>query len=551
MDGASINKLLEHRVRELASRKAPKNAEEHAERVRTEREAVAKALGLHPLPPRTDLQARTTGSLQYLGYRIEKVAFSARPSFASTAHLYMPDGPGPHPVVLVAHGHWSYKKSEPVFQALGIGLALQGIAAMIVDSPGYSWDDNPQNERRNVGAHDDPILAMGAPVTGVYVWDLIRALDYLGTRTDIDRTRIGMTGASGGGTATMYTHALDDRILCAAPVVSMASMETAFANGCLCNHVPGILLLGDRADILGLRAPAPILIVAATDDPEFPVDATQRTNEKLRAIYRSVRAEDNVRYEEIEGPHDLSRRMREALLAFFAEHLQGEPRRGHLVEKRPLTDSTANPYPANTLDPTAPELTVLYPEERTRTTFRDLVAKALIEPYPSQDLQVRLVRWGRHGRVPSVKPTATLKLVDGGETAKDGGIVGIAAHEIDQRLCVYLGLSIPEVYAQLLHLLLPGGPEGWESVAASDALTTMIASVKTLVGKAEAAETPVEVVAEGPVASMAALWLKAFRPEIAVSCSHPVASWSDVFASGLAELTQPGARYIAFPGSSV
>ncbi|HEY0866928.1 MAG TPA: acetylxylan esterase, partial [Fimbriimonas sp.] len=542
MDATLLNRMLENRVKDLAGRKPARNRSEHEERVRSERDAFLRCLGLYPLPPRTDLQATLTGTLQREGYRIEKIAYFSRPGVRVTAHLYLPESAGKAPVVLCPHGHWTYKKSEPVVQAQGIGLALQGIAAFVIDSPGFSWDDNEINERRAMGPHDDPLLTMSLPVQGVYVWDVLRGIDYLSTRVDIDLSKVGIAGASGGGTTTVLAFAADERIQCAAPICYATSLEDNPQNGCLCNHLPGIALLGDRSDWLALACPRPVMLIGAQDDPEFPPQGHRRTHEKLRAIYHHYRAEESVRLELFEGPHDMNRRMREAALAFFAEHLQGEPRRPYLAEKRPLTDGANNPYPANTMPPESPELLVLNEYERSRTTFRDLLQQTLAEPYPAPfHASERLVRWGRFGRLPELKPTSSLTISD---QSLDDALV-LPVDDVDQRLCLYSGLSVPEFLAQVLHLLLPGGPEGWESVAmGGDVITSMIASMKTLVS----ASTPVplleKLVAHGPVSSMVALHLRALRPTIEVQTSHAYKSWSEMESSVLA---MPQARYLAWP----
>jgi dienelactone hydrolase len=548
MDPTTLNRMLENRVKDLAGRKPARNRADHEERAKSEHEILLKSLGLYPPPPRTDLQASVTGVLQRDGYRVEKVAYFSRPGVRVTAHLYLPESDKKVPVVLCPHGHWTYKKTEPVVQAQAIGLALQGIAAMVVDSPGVSQDANDMNERVSMGPHDDPFLAMGCPVQGVYVWDLVRALDYLESRPEVDAGKIGISGTSGGGTATMYAFAVDKRLSCAAPMCAATSMEANPHNGCLCNHVPGVLELGDRADVLAMRAPAPILLIGATEDPEFPPQGHRATHEKLNAIYKMYGLEHLVRLELVESPHDMNRRMREAALAFFAEHLQGEGRRSYVPEKRPLTDGASNPYPANTEPPTSPELLVLGTYDRSTTSFRDLLVRAMNEPYPSPFMESdRLVRWGRFGRLKELKPSASLRIVDDVST-EEPDVIGLPTQAIDQRLCTYLGLSVPEFCAQVIHLLLPGGPEGWETVAiGGDVMTSMIASMKTLVSGPGTEAALEEVVAEGPVASMTAIHLQVFRPTIRIRTSHNFGSWKDVLKSGNPLLSMPLARYLAWP----
>jgi dienelactone hydrolase len=538
MDAAKINDILDKRVRDLARSGGTVHADDKPL-------ALRKALGLEPLPPRTDLKATVTGVLQRDGYRVEKLRYEAQPGELVTAHLYMPDREGKFPVVLSPHGQWEFKKSTPHVQSRGISLALEGFACLVVDSPGFSWDRNDTNERLGMGTHDDWFLSMATPVQGIYAWDLVRGLDYLETRADCDTSRVGITGSSGGGTATMYAFALDERIKCAVPVCSMASLESATTNGCLCNHVPGALLLGDRSDLLAMRAPAPVMIISATVDPDFPPEPSQRTYEKLRRPLK-----DNVRLIVVEGPHDYSRRMRESMVAFFREVLLGEPRREFVPELRPLTDSSSNPAPAGTAAGEDPELWVLPVGDRGTITMREMLAKALARPYPEPyDAGSRLVPWGKYGRLGEV-PVGALAAIHDDEITepREPQSIMIPVSKINQLNTIYLGISPAELVAQLLHLSMPGAPDAGDALLSSPAITSVIASVKTLVGPHAGADAPKILTAEGPFSSLVALFLKSYRPEIQIEVSHRWSSWADLLASGNRYLSQPGARYLQFPG---
>lgn len=537
--------MLEARVKDLAQRGPSVKPEDR-------KKAVMRSLGLDPLPARTNLKAVVTGIVKRDGYRIEKIRYESIPGLLVTAHLYIPNGKGPFPVILNPHGHWQHKKVEPAVQARGISLALEGFAALIVDSPGVSWDRNDQNERLNIGDHNDWFLNLGLCVQGVYAWDLMRGLDYLESRSDMDCKRVGITGTSGGGTATLYTFAIDERISCAAPACYATSMEIVPHNGCLCNHVPGIMSSGDRSDILAIRAPAPICLIGATVDAEFPMEGHQRSYEKLKAIYKSKKAESNVRLELVEGGHDYSRRMREAMVAFFREHLLGEARRGYVPEKRPMTDGNGNPFQVGTAPVTDPRLMVTPWFDRQTKSFRDLLYEAMSKPQPSPYIaSERLVGWARHGRVDKINSVENLSIHDQTVAAPSAYSILLPIEDIDQRLCIYLGISIPELFAQLLHYGLPCGPEGWESsgvaTLASDPLTSMIASVKTLVSSASPEVAPTKLIAAGEVASMTAMFLKLLRPSLEIETSHAFGGWEDALSLKIRQLVQPGGRYLQWP----
>lgn len=542
MDAQAINQMLELRIKDLAARPP--------EMTKTERvEALKKCLGLEPPPPRTALNAVVTGTIDRVDYRIDKVRYESRPGLLVTAHLYVPNEPGQHPVILRPHGHWQGKKSEPLVQASAIGLVLSGFAVFVVDSPGNSWDVNPQNERAGMGVHDDPYLAMGVPIQGVYAWDLIRGLDYLETRADIDASRVGITGASGGGAATMYAFAIEPRITVAIPVCAISSQEVNPHQGCLCNHVPGVDLLGDRSDLLAVRVEdGALMVIAAEDDPEFPLEGHRRMDEKLKRAFRNARGENRYRFELHAFGHDYNRRMREGALAFFREHLMDEVPRVYAPEPLPLTDGNANPAPANTVPMDDPELTVVPIEERVTVTFRELLDRALSEPYPEPfGATARMVPWNKYVKMPEIKPTAIVAIHDAGITPRETESMVLPFDEIDIRLTTYLGISVAEAFAQILHLAMPGGPSTWEEKGLTgDALTSLVASMRTLIGTAPSGAPPGLLIAEGPVASFTASFVKRLRPDITIQATHTFTGWNDALTMGIPALMQPSARYLAF-----
>lgn len=541
MDGQGINRLLELRVKDVAG-KHPSGSP--ADR----RKRLAQCLGLDPMPPSTELCPRVAGTIARNGYRVERLSYESRPGVLVTAHLYLPEGAGKWPVILRPHGHWEFDKAAPVVQASAISLVLAGYACLVVDSPGHGGDIVLENERAGMGSHDDVFLAMGAPVPGIYVWDLMRGLDLLATRTDVDLDRVGITSEDVGGDVAMYTFALDDRIKAVVPVVASGSLEINPYLGCLCNHVPDILSVGDRADILGLRAEtAAVMILGAEADPENPPAALKRTDDKLRKIFRGHRAEQRYRFEIFQGPRDYNRRMREAVLAFFDEHLRGAKPSPYAAEARPITDGNANPYPAETVDPHTPELLVTGEYERGTVTFRDLLTKALDEPYPEPYRpELRVAPWRRYGNLTDIRPGAILAIHDASvPNPQEPNSVALPADDLDLRLCILLGLSGAEVLAQVLHFSLPGGPEGWEAAGAGlagDAFTSMIASVRTLVSTPEA--PPKAVVAEGPIASLVARFLVRYRPTMQAQTSHGWTAWAEAVRDNLPAAAQPGARYL-------
>jgi dienelactone hydrolase len=371
---AMVNAFLENKVKAAAALPRPATREEFEKRRLTQRAEVLRDLGLDPLPARTPLNARITGTLQRKGYRIEKLLFESRPGFPVTAHLYVPDGAAGKklPVIVNPHGHWGFKKNEPTVQSRLIGQALAGYLALVVDSPGFSFEGDRRIERRFAGTHDDLRLILGSQTaTSVYVWDLMRALDYLATRPEADLTRVGLTGASGGGLATLWAFAAEPRFTCAASVVYASSLEINPVNGCLCNHVPGSAQIGDRADVLAVRAPAPVLIIGAEEDEEFPAKGMRLTAEKLSGLWGLYGRSNDAWLRMFPGGHDYSRPMRETALGFFDKYLKG---RG---------DGSPVPEPAfATEPPEADEMFVLPDPPAGLRTMREIARGLFERPAP-------------------------------------------------------------------------------------------------------------------------------------------------------------------------
>jgi cephalosporin-C deacetylase-like acetyl esterase len=384
--------FLLRKAKGQAARPLPESKEALEAIKAAQKKELMRCLGLDPLPPRTPLNAKVTGVFQREGYRLEKIVFDSRPGFPVTGHLYVPDGPAgrKYPVILNPHGHWHYKKMEPVVQSRLISQARGGYLAFIIDSPGWSWDKDKPTERIYAGCHwDFPLVEGSANVTAIYVWDLMRALDYLETRPEADMTRVGLTGASGGGLAALWDFAADDRITCAVPVVYASSMEVNPDNGCACNHVPGALQIGDRSDVLAIRAPAPVFIIGARNDGEFPPAGMKLTGEKLKKIWGLYGAADQTGWEIFAGPHDYNKLMRERAMGFFDKFL------------RHKGDGSPAPEPAlKTEDPDDRQFLALPEVPAGLKTMRDIARENLAAAKPATFEDVVRLNGGLPKRAP-------------------------------------------------------------------------------------------------------------------------------------------------------
>ncbi len=480
---------------------------------------LRRCMGLEPFPPRTDLAIERGETLPCGTFERRLISFESRPGVRLAANAYLPDHPGPHPFVLIAAEQWEEGRKSAWVQAMGLSLAMQGFAALAIDPPGVS-------DRAAMGPSRDPQLSASLPAAGVYVWDLMRAIDVAGIELGAMIERVGLVGVGVGGEAALLCAALDSRIACV--VVGGAGHSQEMTVDGTYGTLPGIAEIGDWANVLAGRAGLPIHFLAAESDAPERIESTAK---KLRGTY-SKSQQTHVRLDRFLGGRDLNRRMREAASGFLATHLQGAEAKIYVPEPLPMTDGLLNSAPANTEDPSSLSWVT------QGLSFMDLASAGLAAPYPDQT--VDLIPWGKYGRLDALAETETIRLVDHGDSPN---VLVLPA--LDPQLLIPLGLSLPDFYAQLLHLWLPGAPEGWEPLGLQgDALTAMIASVRTLIRGAETKHPPKRVEAEGPLSSLTARILGHFRPELEIEVSHSAGDWIEVLAQGV---VVPGARYRKWP----
>jgi sugar lactone lactonase YvrE/dienelactone hydrolase len=278
-----------------------------------------------------DLDPQQHGEpLKREGYTVEKITFQTRPGVRMTANLYVPDAARQGkklPAILMVHGHWRGAKQDPVVQARCIGAAKLGFVVLCVDAFGAG--------ERGIGTklgeyHGDmtaaTLLPLGTPLSGLQVYENMRAVDYLLTRPEVDGERIGITGASGGGNQTMYAGAWDKRFKCVVPVCSVGNYQAYLGQACcMCEVVPGALKFTEEWAVLALVAPRALMVVNATQDAiQFSVGEAKKSLALTAPVFKLLGKPDNLRHAIFEGPHDYSKAMREAMYGFMTLHLKGE-----------------------------------------------------------------------------------------------------------------------------------------------------------------------------------------------------------------------------------
>jgi dienelactone hydrolase len=151
---------------------------------------------------------------------------------------------------------------------------------------------------------------LGGSVVGLRAYEGRRLIDYLEGRSDVDASRLGAMGISGGGMHTFFSACLDPRIrACVISGYYSTFRDSILAmSHCACNFVPGLHAFGEMYDLVGLIAPRPLLVEAGTRDPIFPIEAVRRSVDRAREVYDLFGARDQVETDTFEGRHQISGR---------------------------------------------------------------------------------------------------------------------------------------------------------------------------------------------------------------------------------------------------
>ena len=191
-------------------------------------------------------------------------------------------------------------------------------------------EDEIQRYNQFAGNHEHLIakslFSAGMTWPGVFVFDDQRAVDYLASRPDVDATRIGCGGLSGGGLRTVMLTGADDRIRCSCCVGMMTTWRDYLLNKCFTHtwmcYVPGLPRDLDYPEVLGLGAPNPVLVLNNRQDELFTMPEMERADRILSDVYKKAGAPDRYRASFYEGPHKFDREMQKEAFAWFDRWLK-------------------------------------------------------------------------------------------------------------------------------------------------------------------------------------------------------------------------------------
>jgi cephalosporin-C deacetylase-like acetyl esterase len=296
---------------------------------------------LNGYPERTPLRPAVVKVSKRAGYRIENVMFESRPGFFVTGNLYLPgSGTGPFPAIISPCGHYPLARMQPDYQFVYLNLVKAGFVVLAYDPIGQGerrqyWNPQTGETESSLGPvyeHSMPgqlLLLLGENLSAYRIWDGMRAIDYLLTRPEVDKERIGCAGHSGGGTLTMFISALDERVRCAVvneggtshrwplrigpgPLAGPSDVEQ--------NLFPSALYGIDRCDLHVAIAPRPLLALTEEFAPAFNLAA-----DHIRERYRLLGVPEKFATEEATDPHAYTLKLRQATTAWFCRWFYGRP----------------------------------------------------------------------------------------------------------------------------------------------------------------------------------------------------------------------------------
>lgn len=295
------------------------------------RAALARRIGLGAIPD-APLRPRRIAVVDKQDYLREKILLRTGPNTLMPVYMLLPKGrPRPLPVVVAFHGHGYGVKDivglwedggerdtpDGYHKDFAISLCRAGLA---VAAPEISCFGERQTDfayLKTCFGQSVPAVCMhtamlaahlGISAAGLRVHDGLRLIDYLQTRRDIDASRLGAMGISGGGMHAFFSTCLDERIrACVVSGYYATFRDSILAmSHCACNFVPGLAEFGEMYDLVGLIAPRPMLVEAGDHDAIFPFQAVRASVAKARSVYSVFAARDNVATDYFKGRHQIS-----------------------------------------------------------------------------------------------------------------------------------------------------------------------------------------------------------------------------------------------------
>ncbi len=287
------------------------------------------------------MQPQTLETREFPAYRREKFVFQSKPGLYVLGYLLTPtNSKPPFAAVVCIPGHGRGvddivgidqdgrdRTSKAGYQHdFAIQVVEHGMAAVAIEAMAFGCRRDPRTKAKGLGASAcqpsaGAALLLGQTMIGWRAWDVMRTIDWIETREELDARRVGCMGISGGGTCTTFTTALEPRIRAALISGYLNTFYDSILSisHCMDNYVPGILNWAEMYDVAGLIAPRPLFVESGEKDEIFPIAASRSSFERVRKVYDCLDAPHLIQQEVFDGPHSFHGVKG---LPFLAEHLR-------------------------------------------------------------------------------------------------------------------------------------------------------------------------------------------------------------------------------------
>jgi dienelactone hydrolase len=313
-----------------------KQAEAWQKRLRVK---VAELVGGFPAQ-RGPLAPQTLEVRDFPGYRREKFVFESRPGLFVLGYLLTPHASAPPHAAMIClpgHGrgvddivgideHGHDRTNKPGYQHdFAIQVVEHGMAAVAIEPMAFGCRRDPVTRKKGLEAtacqpSAGAALLLGQTMLGWRVYDVMRTIDWIETRSELDARRVGCMGISGGGTVTTFASALDTRIHAAmiSGYLNTFRDSVMSLSHCIDNYVPGILNWAEMYDVAGLIAPRPLFVESGIKDDIFPIEASKASFARVQKVYEVFGAAPQAQQEVFNDVHSFYGVQG---LPFLAKHL--------------------------------------------------------------------------------------------------------------------------------------------------------------------------------------------------------------------------------------
>jgi hypothetical protein len=291
---------------------------------------------------RAPLESQTLEVREFPGYRREKFVFQSRPGVWVLGYLLTPKSVNaPHATMICIPGHGrgvddivgiddkGQDRATPAGYQFDFAIQVteHGMAAVAIEPMSFGCRRDTKTKARGLGTSScqpsaGAALLLGQTMIGWRVYDVMRTVDWIETRGELDARRVGCMGISGGGTCTTFATALEPRIRAAmiSGYLNTFRDSVMSISHCIDNYIPGILNWAEMYDVAGLIAPRPLFVESGERDDIFPIAASRASFERVKKVYQAFDAGALTEQETFDGPHSFWGKRG---LPFLAKHLVG------------------------------------------------------------------------------------------------------------------------------------------------------------------------------------------------------------------------------------